>query len=222
MANEQRLIDANALMDSFRSYMVERYDRNKCALEENCKTCQPGCLWRKKVMAAPTVDAEPVIHGYWVKHNFLGHDNGRAPNAKHLDHHNGNDARCAKQRWTVMGMYESPITIIESTFDPSTKSIIKQKDDAIFAEIQQSFGVNLDRGELIRALQYDLDQYNKGYADAMASIVRCKDCKHFDKLFKGEGVVNKIGTCYLRKEDGIETAQSCDDFCSYGERKDND
>lgn len=62
MANsEMRLVDANALMDSFRSHMVERYDRNKCTLEENCKTCQPGCLWRKKVMAAPTVDAVPVV-----------------------------------------------------------------------------------------------------------------------------------------------------------------
>lgn len=50
-------------------------------------------------------------------------------------------------------------------------------------------------------------------------VVRCKDCRHFDRLFKGEGVINKIGTCYLRKEEGVETAQSCDDFCSYGERK---
>ena len=53
-------------------------------------------------------------------------------------------------------------------------------------------------------------------------VVRCKDCKHFDKLFKGEGVINKIGICYLRKEEQIETAQSCDDYCSYGERKDNE
>ena len=52
-------------------------------------------------------------------------------------------------------------------------------------------------------------------------VCRCKDCKHFDRLFKGEGVVNKIGTCHLRDDEGIETAQSCDDFCSYGERKDD-
>lgn len=122
-------------------------------------------------------------------------------------------------------MYKSPITIIESTIDSFNKAIIKQKDDAIFAEIQHSFGVDLDREELIRALKYDRDQYNKGYADgirdAREELVRCKECKHFDKLFKGD-VVNKIGTCYLRKAEGIETAQSCDDFCSYGERKDND
>ena len=122
--------------------------------------------------------------------------------------------------------YESPIKIIESTMDSIYKDIVKKKDDAIFAEIQTSFGVDLDRDELIRALQYDRNQYEKGYADgkraAMDELVRCKDCKHFDKLFKEEWAINKIGTCYLRKEEGIETAQECDDFCSYGERRENE
>ena len=62
-------------------------------------------------------------------------------------------------------MYESPITIIESTIDSFANAIIKQKDDAIFAEIQHSFGVDLDKDELIRTLQYDRNQYEKGYAD---------------------------------------------------------
>ena len=64
---EKRLIDANALMDAFRSHMVEKYDRNKCTLEENCKTCEPGCLWRKKVSEAHTVEAVEVVHGRWMK-----------------------------------------------------------------------------------------------------------------------------------------------------------
>lgn len=86
-----------------------------------------------------------------------------------------------------MGMYESPIKIIESTIDSIYKDIAKKRDDAIFAEIQSSFGVDLDRGELIRALQYDRDQYNKGYADgkrdAMEELVRCKDCTYCEKAF---------------------------------------
>lgn len=85
-------------------------------------------------------------------------------------------------------MYESPITIFESTLDSFSKAIIKQRDDAIFAEIQSSFGVALDREELIRALQYDRNQYEKGYADgkrdAMAELVRCKDCKHRGEEFE--------------------------------------
>lgn len=60
MANEQRLIDANALMVAFRIHMVERYDRERCYSEENCKTCGRQCLWYEKVNNAPTVDAVEV------------------------------------------------------------------------------------------------------------------------------------------------------------------
>ena len=66
MANEKRLIDANALMDAFRRYMVERHDRERCASEEHCKLCERGCLWRNTVMQAPTVDAVEVVHGRWI------------------------------------------------------------------------------------------------------------------------------------------------------------
>ena len=59
--NKKRLIDANALMDEFRAYMVERYDREKCFSEENCKTCDRPCLWWREVNEAPTVDAVEVV-----------------------------------------------------------------------------------------------------------------------------------------------------------------
>ena len=115
-----------------------------------------------------------------------------------------------------MGMYESPIKIIESTIDSIYKDIVKKKDDAIFAEIQTSFGVDLDREELIRALQYDRNQYDKGYADgkrdAMAELVRCKDCVH-----------RKERVCYNPSAGmwvGVELKDS--DFCSYGERREGE
>ena len=41
--------------------------------------------------------------------------------------------------------------------------------------------VNVDKDELIKALEYDRKQYEKGYADAIADgamVVRCKDCEH--------------------------------------------
>jgi hypothetical protein len=68
-------------------------------------------------------------------------------------------------------MYNSPIMILESTIDSFANAIIKQKDDAIFAEIQHSFGVDMDKEELIRALQYDRNQYEKGYADGKEDAV---------------------------------------------------
>lgn len=111
-------------------------------------------------------------------------------------------------------MYKSPITIIESTIDNFTNAIIKKKDDAIFAEIQHSFGVDVDRGELIKALQYDRNQYEAGYLDgkkdALASIVPCKSCSHSDTIACSDGMVWCGRMCRYMKEDG---------FCSFGERR---
>ena len=76
MQNEKRLIDANALMDAFRSYMAERYDRERCVSEENCKTCAGSCLWRKIVSAAPTADAVEVVHGEWIPLEYDGYADG--------------------------------------------------------------------------------------------------------------------------------------------------
>lgn len=61
MANETRLIDANALMDEFRKYIADRHDRERCVSDENCNTCERECLWRRVVKAAPTVDAVEVV-----------------------------------------------------------------------------------------------------------------------------------------------------------------
>ena len=124
-----------------------------------------------------------------------------------------------------MGMYESPIKIIESTIDSFSKAIIKQKDDAIFAEIQSSFGVDVDREELIRALQYDRQQYDKGYADgkrdAEADLVRCKDCKYYRE---GE-IFKDIKFCFRLRGDNDKPVGynfSEDDFCSRGERREGE
>lgn len=61
MVNEKRLIDANALMDSFRRIIAERHDRERCVSEENCNACERECLWRRVVKNAPTVDAVEVV-----------------------------------------------------------------------------------------------------------------------------------------------------------------
>ena len=89
-------------------------------------------------------------------------------------------------------MYNSPITIIESTIDSFANAIIKQKDDAIFAEIQHSFGVDLDKGELIRALQYDRNQYEKGYADGKRDA-QPKWIPVTERLPESEGVIAVLG-----------------------------
>ena len=61
-------------------------------------------------------------------------------------------------------MYESPIHLIVQELETSVR---EQQDKQIFEAIQK-FGVDVDRDELIKALAYDRDQYDKGYADGRA------------------------------------------------------
>ncbi len=68
-----------------------------------------------------------------------------------------------------------------------------------------------EEAELIRALQYDRQQYDKGYQDAMDSIVRCKDCKHMEN--REFGRYCNAWVMYNGAGD--------DGFCNYGEKKEN-
>jgi hypothetical protein len=56
--------------------------------------------------------------------------------------------------------YQSPIEIIY-------KQMRTQFEDNVYKAIQD-YGIVVDKDELIKALQYDRDQYEKGYADALS------------------------------------------------------
>ena len=54
-------------------------------------------------------------------------------------------------------------------------------------------------------------------------VVRCKDCRYAkDMLPLANAMAYQMGVCTVRKEDGIEFTVWEHDFCSYGERKDNE
>lgn len=109
-------------------------------------------------------------------------------------------------------MYKSPVELLVTDIQ---HQIVKQQDEEIYQAVLH-YVPNVDRAELIRALEYDRGQYEKGYADgkadAMASIVRCKDCKHL-------GIKDFVYGCCNKRMIGIVQP---DDFCSFGERKDNE
>ncbi len=54
-------------------------------------------------------------------------------------------------------MYESPINIIQGQMETSLENDIMS--------VVQRYGINVNKDALICALQYDRNQYNKGYAD---------------------------------------------------------
>lgn len=63
-------------------------------------------------------------------------------------------------------MYESPISeTINNMYDNIARQITEEHENRIMAVVQSV--VNVDKDELIKALKYDRDQYNKGYQDAM-------------------------------------------------------
>lgn len=83
-------------------------------------------------------------------------------------------------------MYKSPVEVIVS--DVATE-FAKQQDEYIYRTIQ-SIDVKVDKEELIRALQYDRDQYEKGYRDAASEFAKCKESlKHYLNTNEENGVI---------------------------------
>jgi hypothetical protein len=105
-------------------------------------------------------------------------------------------------------MYESPIDLYISDIH---NQIVAQQDEQIYQAVVHFFP-DVKRDELLKALQYDREQYDKGYADgkrdAMDELVRCKDCIHCEACEGG-----KDFCCFHA------TGIVPDDFCSYGKKK---
>lgn len=65
--------------------------------------------------------------------------------------------------------YESPITRIENQL---LSEMRKDEEDQFVCEVRQAIGYNIDKSELIKALNYDRDQYDKGYQDGKLAAYR--------------------------------------------------
>ena len=107
--------------------------------------------------------------------------------------------------------YKSPIDLVMGTPQTSVDEIRDSVTGLIEKEVVNTIlklKVNVDKDELIKALEYDRHQYEKGYADAINhEIIHCKDCKHW--IFDGVMVCERFTDASLKE----------DDFCSYGERR---
>lgn len=63
--------------------------------------------------------------------------------------------------------YQSPISQIYKDVEYKFREDMENKT----MEAVHHFGISVDKPELIKALQYDRNQYDKGYSDGRASIV---------------------------------------------------
>lgn len=67
-------------------------------------------------------------------------------------------------------MCESPIEI-RQTSTQYTAIFDKEKDSMILKAVQ-GVGVNVDKEELLKALEYDRQQYQKGYQDGCKEVIK--------------------------------------------------
>lgn len=63
--------------------------------------------------------------------------------------------------------YQSPIEQIYKDVEYKFKEDMENK----IMEAVHHFGISVDKDELIKALQYDRNQYDKGYSDGRASMI---------------------------------------------------
>lgn len=64
-------------------------------------------------------------------------------------------------------MYESPIQRIVGEMQTR---MMQQEEDSMMMQVRQQVGYAVDKEELLKALQYDREQYRKGYSDALETI----------------------------------------------------
>lgn len=107
-----------------------------------------------------------------------------------------------------MNDYESPIHIIYGQMQTQLEG------DILKAVL--SYGINVDKEELLKALQYDRDQYEKGYEDGRASLrPKGEWIGEADGYADGELVYDVwyCSECDYCVDDGIDDPDLLPNFC---------
>lgn len=61
-------------------------------------------------------------------------------------------------------MYDSPI---DKIIGEMKSQMVKDEEGNLMVQVSQTIGYNIDKDELIKALNYDRQQYEKGYEDGL-------------------------------------------------------
>ena len=67
--------------------------------------------------------------------------------------------------------YQSPIELFTTPIEMISNDCEAQSEKFVYEAIQK-IGVNIDKDELIKALRYDRQQYEAGYAAGKASVLQ--------------------------------------------------
>lgn len=113
--------------------------------------------------------------------------------------------------------YKSPVSL-ELEYDRMgkiEKQIIDQSEKYIARAIMKVTNLEVDKDELVKALNYDRGQFDEGYRQGYEArekeIVRCKDCEYYNA---------KENTAYVMcpVDEGIDNILP-NDFCRWAKRR---
>ena len=111
-------------------------------------------------------------------------------------------------------MYESPVKLFLGEIK---HQVDEQMEEACYTAVIEYFP-HVDRAELLRALEYDRQQYDVGYVDgkqfAMESLVHCGECIQWRAL---SGIMADYGHCHY-----YYCTKHNNGFCDRGERRTED
>lgn len=103
-------------------------------------------------------------------------------------------------------MYKSPIEMVSQIINDINREIVKNEEEVVMRAVCD-VGISVNKDELIRALQYDRNQYEAGVIDGLKlaneAIMRFF---HSDEIANGQikkglFVASEIIDCELRKRD---------------------
>ena len=106
--------------------------------------------------------------------------------------------------------YKSPIEITYGQFRLEQE---KRIEGEVFKAIQD-YGINIDKDELIKALQYDRDQYRKGFEDGYRDGISPIAPKTNFDIIKGM-TITELAEFMCRHTDCSRCVG--EDFCRFGE-----
>lgn len=118
--------------------------------------------------------------------------------------------------------YQSPIKLNqtleweEGTADKISKYIAGEIDNLILESCMKVV-CDVNEEELLKALQYDRGQYEKGYADGKRdAVVRCGECR---LGLTSHGIPDGLVLCLKPYTERGHAIRRADWFCADGERR---
>ena len=118
----------------------------------------------------------------------------------------------------IKNALEDWVSPVELIYEDAKNTFFEQTEEHIMARVESTLGVKVDRDELIKAMNYDREQYRKGFENGYkkrnAEIIRCKDCIYNYGIMHNCEFSKDDIVCTMWETDGMHS----DDFCSSGER----